>query len=192
VGPGGVADLTAGREQLRGTLNPQTFAHSLAVSEEAARRAPVFGADPTAARWAGLLHDCAKGLSPEAYLAEARAEGLTLCDAERASPPLLHQRLGARWARVRYGVDAPAVLGAIRCHTTGAAEMDGLARCLFVVDWTSSDRTYDGVEALRAALEQGASAGFLAVLRAKQQVVRARGLPDHPWALAARERWLLP
>ena len=176
------SEITGARAQLRRSLSEGTYAHCLAVSHEAARWASAFGADPDAARWAGLLHDCAKGLAAEQYLTWARSAGRELFEAERASPSVLHQRLGARWAAERFGVRDRAVLAAIRCHTTGAGDMDGLARCLFVADWVSPDRTYDGVEALRVALSQGPEVGFAAVLRAKREVVVARGLPEHPWA----------
>lgn len=183
-------DLDRARTRLRGLIRPETFGHSLAVSEAAARWAPSFGADPDAACWAGLLHDCAKGLPPQAYLDQCQAASIQLYDAERASPPVLHQRLGALWAATRFGVEDPMVLAAIRCHTTGADPMDGLARCLFVIDWVSPDRTYPGVETLRAAVDRSPEEGFLAVLGAKQQEVRARRLPEHPWARAACDRWL--
>jgi len=183
-------EITGARDQLRHSLSEGTYAHCLGVSDEAARWATDFGADPDAARWAGLLHDCAKGLAAEQYLTWARSAGREIFEAERTSPSVLHQRLGARWAAERFGVRDQAVLAAIRCHTTGAGDMDGLARCLFVADWVSPDRTYEGVCALRAALSQGPEAGFVAVLRAKREVVLAKGLPEHPWARAALHRWL--
>lgn len=190
MGAGGLSRLREARERLRAELRPATYAHSLAVSEEAGRWAPTFDADPQAARWAGLLHDCAKGLRPEEYLAQAAAAGLEIFGAERASPAVLHQRLGAVWAAERFGVRDASVLAAIRCHTTGARDMDGLARCLFVVDWVSPDRDYEGVEALRAALATGPDVGFTAGLRAKWDGARAKGLPEHPWAREAADLWL--
>jgi len=192
VGAGGLSDLHEARARLRAALRRATFAHSLAVSEEAGRWAPTFDADPQAARWAGLLHDCAKGLRPAEYLAEAAVAGLEIFGAERASPSVLHQRVGAVWAAERFGVHDLSVQAAIRCHTTGAGDMDGLARCLFVVDWVSPDRDYEGVETLRAALAQGPDVGFTAVLRAKRDGALAKGLPEHPWARAAADRWLAP
>ncbi len=190
MGSGGLIDLREARARLAAELRQATYEHSLAVSEEAARWAPTFGVDPGAARWAGLLHDCAKGLEPEAYLVHAEAAGMEIFEAERKSPPVLHQRLGARWAAERFGVQDPSVLAAIRCHTTGARDMDGLARCLFTIDWVSPERSYEGVETLRSALSEGPDVGFFAVLRAKRDVVIKRGLPDHPWARAACDRWL--
>jgi len=187
--PGFISPISEARARLRESLSEGTYAHSLAVSREAARWAVAFGADPDAALWAGLLHDCAKGLSDEQYLALAQTAGLEIFDAERDAPSVLHQRLGARWAAERFGVRDPAVLAAIGCHTTGAQVMDPLARCLFVVDWVSPDRTYEGVEVLRATLAKGVEEGFAAVLRAKRDVVLAKGLPDHPWARAALDRW---
>jgi predicted HD superfamily hydrolase involved in NAD metabolism len=187
---GATRHMAGARARLRESLSAGTYAHSLSVSHEAARWATAFGADPDLARWAGLLHDCAKGLAAEQYLRLAGEAGMEIFAVERASPSVLHQRLGAYWAQERFGVREPTVLAAIRCHTTGARDMDGLARCLFVADWVSPDRTHRGVEVLRTALAQGPAEGFVAVLRAKRDVVCARGLPDHPWARAALDRWI--
>ena len=184
--------LEAAVERLRRSLSPRTFLHSEAVRDEAVRLAGAFEAEPAAARWAGLLHDCAKDLSAEQCLVEARALGLEVFPAEEASPPVLHQRIGAEWAVARFGVADQTVLEAIRCHTTGAGEMDAVARCLFVADWISPDRTYEGVGPLRAAMARGPEEGFGAVMRLKREVVALRGLPDHPWSLAAYARWLPP
>jgi len=178
------------REQLRLTLSERTYRHSLAVAQEGLRLSSGFDADPQSARWAGLLHDCAKDQGGSACLAAAVEAGLEVLPEERASPRVLHQRLGAYWAGSRFGVTDAAVLRAIGCHTTGRGEMDGLARCLFVADWISTDRRYDGVDVLREAAAQGPMEGFLAVLRCKREVVRRGGLPDHPWSREAHEKWL--
>ncbi|MFH2008318.1 MAG: bis(5'-nucleosyl)-tetraphosphatase (symmetrical) YqeK [bacterium] len=178
------------RELLRRLVSERTFRHCLAVVEEAQRLAAPYDADVAAARWAGLLHDCAKELDGAACLAAAGEARLEVLPEERAHPRVLHQRVGARWAAERFGVTAAAVLEAIGCHTTGKGEMDGLSRCLFVADWTSSDRDYDGVDTLREAVAKGPAEGFVAVLRCKREVVRVRGLPQHPWAREAYERWL--
>lgn len=189
-GPAAPVDQATIREDLARALRPETFRHCLAVRDHAAAIAPAFGADPETAALAGLLHDNAKNLSAREQLAAAEAAGLEIFPAERASPKVLHQRLGALFAARRFGVTDPSVIEAIACHTTGQGPMDALARCLFVADYTSPERRFHGVETLRAALLRGADAGFLAVLRCKRDLVLAQGLPEHPWAEAAHARYL--
>lgn len=176
--------------QLALALAPGTYAHCLAVRDHASDLARPFSVDPGSCALAGLLHDCAKNLSASQQLLAARAEGLELVEAELASPKVLHQRLGAAFAFGRYGVSDPAILAAIACHTTGQGDMDGLARCLFVADYTSPDRVFEGVGGLRAALDEGPEAAFRAVLAFKRELTRNRGLPEHPWAAAAYTRFL--
>ncbi len=178
-------------DRLACSLRPQTLAHSLAVREQARSLASGFGADPEAAALAGLVHDCAKHLPDAAYLSMAEEAGLTLFPAERASPPVLHQRLGALRARRELEVTDKAVLSAVACHTTGHPDMDALARCLFVADYTAAGRDFPGVHRLRETLaDEGAEAGFRAVLRFKRKHVARRGLPKHPWAEEAYQRFL--
>ncbi|MDY0000303.1 MAG: bis(5'-nucleosyl)-tetraphosphatase (symmetrical) YqeK [Polyangia bacterium] len=185
-------DIVSGdlEEQLSLALSPATFRHCLAVRDHAAALAPSFGAEPSLAALAGLLHDCAKNLSPRELLGVARLSGLELFAAERASPKVLHQRVGAVFASRRHGISQTAVLEAIACHTTGKGEMDALARCILVADYTSPDRVFDGVEGLRAVLGAGSDEAFGAVLAFKRELVYSRGLPAHPWAEAAYARYL--
>ena len=61
---------------------------------------------------------------------------------------------GALAARTHFGVDDPAVLDAIRYHTTGRAGMTLLDKVLYIADFVSADRTYDGVDALRALADR--------------------------------------
>jgi HD superfamily phosphohydrolase YqeK len=104
---------------------------------------------------------------------------------------VLHQRLGALRARRELGVTDEAVLSAVACHTTGHPDMDALARCLFVADYTAAGRDFPGVSRLREILgDRGAEAGFRAVLRFKREHVARRGLPEHPWAEGAYRRFL--
>ena len=177
-------------QKLRGLLTPKTFAHSLAVRDRARELAADFGADPARAALAGLLHDCAKNLPADAYLGEAAALGLEVYGAERRSPKVLHQRVGAAWAARDFGVDDESVCRAICCHTTGRHDMDALARCVFVADYTSADRDYPGVDRLRAACDRGADDAFRSVLLFKRTYVRQAGLPEHPWAENAYRKYL--
>lgn len=85
----------ARRDELEKRVGPRRFKHSLGVSETAEELARIYGADETAARVAGLLHDWDKGYDDPGILARADELGMEL-DAElgryapascMASPP---------------------------------------------------------------------------------------------------------
>lgn len=52
-------------KKLKESLKPDRFIHTLGVEQTAGELAPRYGIDPAQARLAGLLHDCAKGRSPD-------------------------------------------------------------------------------------------------------------------------------
>lgn len=53
-------DFSQMKEQLRQSLQPKRFEHSVAVSETAVALARHYGVDEDKAALAGLLHDCAR------------------------------------------------------------------------------------------------------------------------------------
>ena len=85
------------RDELEKRVGPRRFKHSLGVSETAEALACVYGADKTAARVAGLLHDWDKGYDDPGILARADELGMEL-DAELVrhapSPARPHGRRG--------------------------------------------------------------------------------------------------
>ena len=59
-------------QKLKEKISDKRYEHSVGVAYTAACMAMVYGADVEAARTAGLLHDCAKGLSTKDKLEKAR------------------------------------------------------------------------------------------------------------------------
>ena len=98
---------------------PGRFTHTLGVAVTSANLASVHGADASKAYLAGLLHDCAKYLTGEEQIQECERAGITLSPIERENTALIHGKLGAYYARTRYGVEDPEILSAITYHTTG-------------------------------------------------------------------------
>ena len=130
-------------------LSPGRAQHSFNVAQEAVRLALKYGADPEQAEIAGLLHDYMKETPEKEQLQLLEQSDIIIQDTERCAGKLLHAITGAQMARTRFGVTDPAILNAIRYHTTGRAQMSLLEKVLYIADFISADRTYDGVEELR-------------------------------------------
>ena len=89
---------------LKNKLTPKRYVHSIGVEYTAACMAFVYGEDVQRARIAGLLHDCAKCLSASDKLKKAEKFEIPISKCERENPDLLHGKLGAYYAKKKYGV----------------------------------------------------------------------------------------
>ena len=129
-------------------LNPNRVAHVLGCRDTAVALAKRWGADETDAARAGILHDITKALDGPLQLTLCREYGTILDDFGYRYPKTLHARTGALVAERIFG-EAPAVVSAIRYHTTGKADMSLLEKIIYVADYMEPCRSFPGVEQLR-------------------------------------------
>ena len=61
----------------------------------------------------------------------------------------------------KLGITDREILDAVRYHTTGRAGMTLLDKVLFIADFTSEERDYDGVEKMRQAAGHSLEAAML-------------------------------
>ena len=106
----------------------------------AASLAMKYDADIDRAELAGLLHDCAKCIDDEEKLEECKKYNVELTAVEKRNPFLIHSKLGAVYAREKYGVDDDEILSAIRWHTIGRANMTLLEKIIFIADYIEPGR----------------------------------------------------
>ena len=66
--------------------------------------------------------------------------GLEITELERNNPFMLHAKVGAMLAKVKYDIDDEEVLGAIRWHTTGKPNMNLLEKIVYVADYIEPRR----------------------------------------------------
>ncbi|MCR5292135.1 MAG: bis(5'-nucleosyl)-tetraphosphatase (symmetrical) YqeK [Eubacterium sp.] len=126
--------------RLKSKLNEKRFIHSIGVEYTAANLAFRYGVDVKRARIAGLLHDCAKCIPTDEKLKKAVKLGLPINSSEKANPDLLHGKLGAYYAREKYGIKDEEILSAITYHTTGKPDMTMLEKIIFVADYIEPNR----------------------------------------------------
>lgn len=171
---------------LEGMVKPSRFRHTLGVVDTAEELAIRFGADVRQARWAGLLHDCAKGMGFDESVAAAKNIEPPVDLMTLSEPSLIHAPLGAYLAQQLFGVDDPEVLEAIRCHTTGKIDMAVLDMVLYVADMAEPNRDYPGVDKIRKLMKQDLMQAALAGMDSTIGFVIQSGGVLHPDTVDAR------
>ncbi|MCR5092575.1 MAG: bis(5'-nucleosyl)-tetraphosphatase (symmetrical) YqeK [Lachnospiraceae bacterium] len=147
-------------------LKPDRFEHSLGVAYTAASMAMRFGADIEKALIAGMLHDCAKGLSHDEQMKICVKHDLPVSDCERRNPKLLHAKVGAYLAENKYGITDPEILSAITWHTTGRPGMTLLEKIIFLADIIEpSRRQFPELNELRTAIFDDLNEGLKLTLK---------------------------
>lgn len=136
-------------EEIKKHLQPERLYHSINVAEEAKKLALHYGADPEKAYTAGLLHDILKNTPDSELLNFFRENGIILTRTEQVSRKTWHAIAGEAYCRLKLSVTDSEILSAIRWHTTARAGMTLLDKVIFIADFISSDRDYDGVERMR-------------------------------------------
>ena len=73
-------------------------------------------------------------------LSSARKTHIEISDAEYKNPGLLHAKLGAFFAREKYGIENEEILRSIESHTTGRPNMSLLDKIIYIADYIEPGR----------------------------------------------------
>jgi len=128
------------QKELKKVLKRKRYQHTLGVRYIAQSLAMSFGGDIEAAGYAGVLHDCAKCFSDKEMLEECKKYHIPCNKAEKNQPSLLHAKLGAYYAKEKYGIKDEQILSAIRWHTTGKPDMTDFEKMIFIADYIEPGR----------------------------------------------------
>lgn len=134
-------------------MDERRFIHTLGVKDTSFAMAIVHHYDEQQALVAGLLHDIAKCLPDEKLIGDCEEYGLPISSCERKSPYLLHGKLGAYYAKTRFGILDPNILSAITYHTTGKPDMNLLEKIVFVADFIEPGRSGYGIPNMKQIRE---------------------------------------
>ena len=128
------------KKDLSNCLKESRFVHTEGVMYTAASLAMRYNASLEKAVLAGLLHDCAKNLSDDELIKVCKDNGIEITEAEMKAPYLLHAKVGAHFAKTKYGVTDEDILHAIKVHTTGEPNMSLLDMIIFTADYIEPNR----------------------------------------------------
>jgi len=136
-------------KELKKMLSKKRLIHSYNVAYEARKLAVLYGADPSKAEIAGLLHDITKELNQEQHLQIIADSDIILDDIQTSMPKLLHAISGYLYSKNVLNIKDQEILAAIRFHTTAKADMSLLEKIVYISDYISKDRTFDDVDFMR-------------------------------------------
>lgn len=177
------------KNHIQKKLGEKRYFHSLCVAEEAVRLADRYGADKEKAYIAGLLHDVLKDTSAEEQLKFAKEFGIILSDLEFSSPKLYHSIIGSVYIEKILGIDDAEITSAVRYHTTAKENMTLLQKVLYLADYTSRDRDYDGVQKMRKAVDESMEKAMKIALEYTVTDLENKGETVHPDTLAAYRQY---
>ncbi len=139
------------KEILKTKMSGFRLAHTLGVEEMAARIGAIYCPEKVnVLRAAALLHDITKELSPEAHKEIFKKHGVVMSPEAELAPPTHHAMTAELEIPERYPEFADTeILGAVRCHTTGRADMTLCEKIIYISDYIDFTRTYSDCILLR-------------------------------------------
>ena len=160
-------------------LKPNRVKHVLGCAQTAVELAKIYGVDETDAARAALLHDITKALDGPLQLTLCREYGTILDTFSQKNPKTLHALTGSLVAQRIFG-ENEAVVAAIRCHTTGKADMNLLEKIIYVADYMEPNRDFPGVEQLRELAYRDITAALKLGLRMTLDLLQQQGRDISP------------
>ncbi len=128
------------KQHLKRKQTADRYEHTIGVAYTAVCMAMRFDCDLKKAEIAGLLHDCAKCFSDEVQLHKCEKYHISMSEAERLAPYLLHAKLGAFMAMDKFGINDKDIINAILYHTTGRPAMSTLEKIIYIADYIEPRR----------------------------------------------------
>lgn len=178
-------------KMLQAKLSKKRYFHCICVAKKAVLLAERYKADIKKAKTAGLLHDIMKETAHKEQLEFLSECGIELTDVEKHTEKLCHAISGAAYLKNVLKIDDEEILNAVRYHTTGRKNMSLLEKIIFVADFTSEDRDYEGVQKIREAADYSLEAAMEAGFAFTIEDLARRGLPIHQDTLFAYNSLIL-
>lgn len=137
------------KELLRERLDEYRLVHSLGVADAARRLANIYGENEDRAYFAGLVHDITKNTPKDEQLHIIEKGGIILSPEEKNNPKLWHAISGSVFVRDELKITDEEIISAVRYHTTGKDNMTVLEKIIYIADFISEERSFNGVEYMR-------------------------------------------
>ena len=156
-----LVDVSFCKKLAKRNLSEKRYTHTLNVAQLAKRLAKQYGADPTKAEVAALLHDICKEKPKQELLQMLQDHAIMTGNAAQKPVGIWHAAAGMVYIKEELGVEDEEILGAVRWHTSGHAGMTLLEKIIYMADMCSAERSYREVEELRSLLDKDLDKAFI-------------------------------
>lgn len=177
-------DLQEAIDRVKMELSPSRFEHTLRVVEESERLAIRFGGNIEKVKLAAALHDFAKNW-PAEKLKDYIIKNDLPEDLLDHHKELWHGPVGANVAKKEFGISDSEVLGAIRYHTTGRAQMSKVEMIVYLADYIEPGRSFPGLAEVRVTSKESLPRACGQVARNTLLYLVQRNNTVHPDSLHA-------
>lgn len=143
-------DIDQIKHKVKKNLSEKRYLHTLRVTELARQLARTYGASEILVQKAALIHDYLKETPNHELRAiiESTDDSLNIL---AYHPVLWHGPAAALIAEKEFGIEEPAIIEAVRYHTTGRLQMDLVGEIVFIADYMEPARSFPGIEDVREA-----------------------------------------
>lgn len=135
---------------VRERLTEKRFRHSVNVARAARWLAFKYDVNEEKAVIAGMLHDITKEWKTHDHMTFLHKYNIGITSYEYSSKKLFHSITGACFVKIILKIPDIDIFNAIRFHTTARAGMSKLEKVVYLADFISEDRSFGGVDRLRA------------------------------------------
>ncbi len=172
------------RQIIREKMGDYRFTHSCNVAKEAVLLAKLYGGDEHKAYVAGILHDITKEIDGQEQLQIIKDGGIILDSVQKNAPKLWHAVSGSAYVRLYLGIEDSDIINAVRYHTTGRAGMSLLEKIIYIADYTSAERSYNGADTMREKSRRSLEEAMLFSCQFTLQKLSSQAAAIHPDQLA--------
>lgn len=156
--------------------------HCLGVEKAARELAERFGLDVEKAGLAGLLHDYAKKVSDEEFLAFIDKYQLDP-DLKNWGNNVWHGMVGIYKIQEDLGIEDAEILRAIEIHTVGSGTMSELDKVVYVADYIEHNRDFPGVDKARELAKRSLNQAVAYETARTVEHLAHKGMPIYPQTL---------
>lgn len=177
-------------ENLKNKLGNDRYQHTMLVLKAALQLAEQLNVEIKKVIKAALLHDIAKSKNEKELETILKNSKWKLDKLEAELVPVLHAPAGAVIAEKEYNIIDEDVLEAIRYHTLGHPEMGITAQIIYAADFISEDRSFDGLDKIRAEIKEDFYYGLYLITTHIINYQLGQGNIIHPYSNDLRNKLL--
>lgn len=171
-------DIETIKGELKKSLSPKRYNHSILVAEEAKSLAKHYHINEEKAYITGLIHDIAKELTEEENIYWIEKGKLSKNLENKENINIKHADIGAVIAKEKYNLD-DNICNAIKYHTIGNKNMDLLAKIIYIADKIGREKIPEALKPVKEIAYKNIDKALLYCLEKQKIRLAEKGIKMH-------------